>query len=128
MKKLLKTIPEKCIACHVCESTCSNLYFKTDDAELSCIRITETETQPHMNACNQCEACVKVCPTKALTVTPQGVVLVNKNLCISCYMCIAACPTGSMFRAKGGVIPFKCIACGACVKNCPSDAIRVIQE
>lgn len=128
MKKLLKTYPDKCIACHVCESTCSNLYFKKDDAELSCIRITETETQPLMNVCNQCEACVKACPTLALTVSPQGVVMVNKKLCIHCYMCVAACPTGSMFRSEGGTAPFKCIACGACVKTCPVDAIRVVQE
>lgn len=128
MKKLLKTYPENCIACHMCESTCSNLYFKTDDAQRSCIRIKETETQPHMNVCNQCQACVQACPTLALSITPQGVVMVNKQLCINCYMCIAACPTGSMFRYQGGLYPFKCIACGACVKNCPVEAIKVAQE
>ncbi len=128
MKKVLTTLPENCVACHVCESACSNLYFKVDDSERSCIRITETEQQPEMNVCNQCETCVQTCPTLALSVSPQGVVLVNKALCINCYMCIASCPTGSMFRVQGGLTPFKCIACGVCTKTCPSDAIRVTQQ
>jgi len=128
MKKYLKTFPDKCIACHTCESTCSNLYFKEGNPDKSCIRITSAEPVNDMNVCNQCETCVKVCPTKALTITQQGVVMVNKSLCISCYMCIAACPSNSMMRHEGGLYPFKCIACGACVKSCPQNAIKVVQE
>lgn len=128
MSKVLKTFPENCITCHACESACSGLYFKEDDAEKSCIRITETGSQPQMSVCNQCQACVKVCPTLALTINSQGVVMVNKKLCINCYMCIAACPTGTMFRHQGGLTPFKCIACGVCTKACPADAIRIVEE
>jgi len=128
MRKILKPYPELCLACKACESACSNLYFKEDSALKSRIRITETASQPLMNVCNQCQACVKVCPTLALTVNSQGVVMVDKNLCINCYMCIAACPTGSMFRHQGGLVPFKCIACGACTKACPADAIRIEQD
>jgi Fe-S-cluster-containing hydrogenase component 2 len=128
MKKYLKTLPENCIACHACESACSGLYFKEDNAEKSRIRITEAQPLPLMNACNQCEACVRSCPTLALAINAQGVVMVDKNLCINCYMCIAACPTGSMFRYQGGLTPFKCVACGACTKSCPAEAIRISQE
>jgi len=128
MKKYLKTYPDKCIACRACESVCSNLYFKEDNPEKSCIRITQLADAVEMNACNQCEACAKACPTQALTITHQGVVMVNKSLCISCYMCIAACPTNSMHRYHGGIYPFKCISCGACTKACPVEAIKVVQE
>ncbi len=125
MTKVLMTFKEQCIACHACESSCSQLYFQADAPELSRIRITETETQPHMNVCNQCGICVRSCPTLALTINSQGVVMVNKALCINCYMCIAACPTGSMFRQSGGLTPFKCISCGTCTSACPADAIRI---
>lgn len=124
MKKLLQTYSENCIACRMCESTCSNLYFKVDDAERSRVRISDSP-QPSINVCNQCETCVGACPTLALSVTSQGVVMLDKALCIGCYMCVAACPTGSMFRIQGQTNPIKCIACGACAKNCPADAIRI---
>lgn len=128
MKKFLMTYPENCIACHACESTCSNLYFKVDDPALSRIRITEAEPRPAMNACNQCGICVQACPTLALSVNSQGVIMLNKNLCIGCYMCVAVCPTASMFRQEGRQVPFKCIACGNCTEACPADAIRIVEN
>jgi Fe-S-cluster-containing hydrogenase component 2 len=128
MKKLLRTYPENCISCHACESSCSNTYFKVDDPNRSRIRITDSDGQPGMNACNQCGVCVQTCPTLALTINPQGVVMLNTKLCIGCYMCVAACPTGSMFRYESGLAPIKCIACGICTKACPADAIRIEEE
>ena len=125
MKTFLSTNRDNCVACHMCESTCSNLYFQVDDPLRARIRITESAGQPEMNACNQCGACVKVCPTLALTVNAAGVIMVDKKLCIGCYMCIAACPTGSMFSYQRDVTPFKCVACGACTKACPADAIKI---
>jgi Fe-S-cluster-containing hydrogenase component 2 len=127
MKNFLSTNPDNCLACRLCENTCSNLYFKAVDPERSRIRIAETAAQPEMNVCNQCETCVKTCPTLALSVNHRGVVMVDKSMCINCYMCIAVCPTGSMFRYQGDLTPFKCVACGACAKTCPADAIRISQ-
>jgi anaerobic carbon-monoxide dehydrogenase iron sulfur subunit len=126
--KVLKTYPDKCISCHVCESTCSSLYFKEDNPELSCIQVHDEQNPPEMNVCNQCQACVAVCPTMALTVNKQGVVLLSRNLCIGCLMCVAVCPTDSMRTAFGKHNPFKCIACGACVKTCPADALEIVEE
>jgi carbon-monoxide dehydrogenase iron sulfur subunit len=128
MKKYLKTFPEKCIACRACESTCSQLYFKEDNREKSCIQISEIAEGNSINVCNQCQACVAVCPTLALRVNQQGVVMVDKKLCIGCYMCVAACPTHSMRRHLEGINPFKCVACGACAKNCPTEAIAIVIE
>ena len=128
MKKYLKTYPDKCIACRACESTCSQLYFKENNSDKSCIRIAEPPVGNDVNVCNQCQTCVKVCPTLALKVNSQGVVIVDKNLCISCYMCIAVCSTQSMHRYQTGLSPFKCVACGMCAKNCPTEAIIIVQE
>jgi len=128
MKKLLRTYPDKCIACHLCESVCSKLYFKEDTQEKSCIQINDQEYPVDMNVCNQCGTCVQTCPTQALTVNQLGVIMLNKKLCIGCYMCVAACPTKSMRIHPGGMSPFKCVACGMCAKQCPADAIRIETE
>ncbi len=82
--KMLQTIPDKCITCHNCESACSKLYFKEDNAKKSCIAISEEVYPPEMIVCNQCGTCAKICPTLALTINPQGVVILNKSLCIGC--------------------------------------------
>jgi anaerobic carbon-monoxide dehydrogenase iron sulfur subunit len=128
MKKVLAPYADKCIACHACESACSLLYFKADDATRSCIRINETEQEPQMNVCSQCGICIQTCPTQALKYSASGVVLLNKSQCINCLMCVAACPTASMMHYDGNLTPFKCIACGSCVKVCPAGAIEIVQK
>ncbi len=126
--KVLKTYPDKCIACHACESACANLYFKEDNPAKSCIVISDESYPVGMNVCNQCGTCVAACPTLALTINPQGVIMLNKKLCIGCLMCVAVCPTDSMRTAAGLLNPFKCIACGVCTKSCPADAIQIETE
>lgn len=126
--KVLKTYPDLCIGCHTCESVCSQLYFKEDNAAKSCIVISEDTQPPYMNVCNQCQKCVAACPTLALTVNSHGVVMLNKTLCIGCLMCMGVCPTDSMRTVLGEQNPFKCNACGACAKSCPTEAIKIEQD
>ena len=47
--------------------------------------------------CNHCEnpQCVKVCPTGAMFVSPEGVVLHNDETCVGCRLCQNACPYSS---------------------------------
>ncbi len=123
--KVLRTYPDKCITCHNCEAACSKLYFKEDNPEKSCIVINEELYPPEMTVCNQCGICAGVCPTLALTINAQGVVILHKSLCIGCLMCVAACPNNSMRYAKSVYNPFKCIACGICTKSCPAEAIEI---
>ncbi len=126
--KVLKTDSDKCIACHACESACSQLYFNEDNPAKSCIVISDEQQPIDMNVCNQCGTCVAACPTLALTINSQGVIMLNKSLCIGCLMCVAVCPTNSMRTYLGYHNPFKCIACGVCVKSCPADAIKIVNE
>ena len=83
--------------------------------------------------CHHCEEapCAHVCPTGATHISPEGVVLVNKEKCIVCGACIEACP-----YAARGVDPYsraidKCTLCyhrikkgllPACVETCPTGA------
>ena len=49
--------------------------------------------------CNHCvdSPCVQVCPVGATFVSPDGVVLVDKNYCLGCRYCVQACPYGCRF-------------------------------
>ncbi len=126
--KYLKLINEKCIGCNTCVSACSNLYFKEDEAEKSCIEVFEEGEGYKLSACNQCGTCVTECPTEALKTNKLGVVMLNKKLCVGCYACVAVCPTNNMRTYDGGMVPFKCIACGVCAKECPADALEIVKE
>lgn len=127
--KYLKTFDDKCIGCNTCMSVCSELYFKEDNPEKSCVQVSAGNDEDfRLSVCNQCRTCVAECPTMALTVNKLGVVMINKNLCIGCYACVAICPTDNMMTHHDGITPFKCIACGACARECPADALEIVTE
>jgi electron transport complex protein RnfB len=91
-------------------------------------------------------SCVRACPFDAITVTEEGLAVVNSAKCRACRKCIKACPRKliSMVpksqtvlvacknldkgrRAKE-VCAMACIACRICEKNCPADAIAVVNN
>jgi Ni,Fe-hydrogenase III small subunit/ferredoxin len=48
--------------------------------------------QPCVAGCRQCAA---ACPTEAVTVTGQGVLL-DRGLCLGCNACVRVCPAGTL--------------------------------
>jgi NADH-quinone oxidoreductase subunit F len=46
--------------------------------------------------CNGCAACVKVCPTGAITGQPKKLHTLDQAKCISCGACFDACPTDAI--------------------------------
>ena len=126
--KILRKNPEACIACHACENICSKLYFKEDNVEKACLRITESDSKPEMTTCTQCGACIDICPVEAITRDKNGIVRINKKKCVGCFMCVGFCPEHAMFMHDDYIEPFKCISCGQCVKVCPTGAIYISEE
>jgi Ni,Fe-hydrogenase III small subunit/NAD-dependent dihydropyrimidine dehydrogenase PreA subunit len=48
------------------------------------------------NECRtDCQACIEVCPTDAISLEKHGVV-VDRGACIACRLCIAQCPEGTL--------------------------------
>lgn len=127
--KRLKPYPEICTGCGTCMTTCSTTFFKQDSAERSSIRITGKDPDWHITVCDQtCRLCEAECPVRAISVSAQGVVMINRKKCVGCLACVAACPIGAMMHLPGDANPFKCVACGACARKCPVKAIEIVTE
>lgn len=127
--KYLKTYDDKCIGCNTCITACSMLFFKEDNPERSSIEvISRGNDEFTISVCNQCGTCVEICPTEALSINKQGVVMLSKKLCSGCMVCVDHCPTTNLRTFDDAVTPFKCTACGACAKECPADALEIVVE
>ena len=91
-------------------------------------------------------SCVRACPFDAISLTADGLAVVNREKCRSCQKCVKACPRGlismipksqdvlvgckNLDKAKKAkeVCTIACIACRICEKNCPEKAITVINN
>ena len=87
--------------------------------------------------------CMRACPFDAITMSVDGLPLINPKKCTACGKCVAACPKQVIELAqaskavvischskdKGIDVKKKCqvgcIACGICVRTCPVDAIKI---
>jgi len=88
--------------------------------------------------CMQCAntPCDRVCPTKATSVSPDGIVLVEAKKCIGCKYCMTACPYNARYyNTEIGAVD-KCTFCAhrvqvgklpACVETCPTK-VRVFGD
>ena len=125
---MLAKIEENCVACHTCEETCANLYFKEKNPLKACLRIRVAENDAdlhHIMTCTQCGECIDVCPVQAITRAKNGVVRIDKNKCVGCLICVSVCPEETMFYHDDLIVTFKCVACGACVRACPTEALYI---
>jgi electron transport complex protein RnfB len=91
-------------------------------------------------------SCERACPFDAIHVNADGVAVVDRGKCTSCAKCVAACPrrlidmvpkeqdvlvackNHDRGRKAKDVCPIACTACRICEKNCPHDAIPVIDN
>ena len=89
--------------------------------------------------------CVKACPFDAIHIV-DGIAKVDKDACKACKKCIAVCPKNLIelvpydskvkvscsSKDKGPVVmkacDTGCIGCGICARNCPMEAIDVVDS
>ncbi|MCG6867282.1 MAG: dimethyl sulfoxide reductase anchor subunit [Gammaproteobacteria bacterium] len=92
---------DNCIACHACESACSEKNDLPPHLAFRSVGYVEGGTWPayaRLNvsmACNHCDdpVCLKGCPTRAYTKFPEyGAVLQDPDICFGCGYCTWVCP------------------------------------
>ena len=86
------------------------------------------------DGCFHCSdaACVRVCPSGALSYGEMGAVRLNQELCIGCKYCSIACPFDIPRYDRATEKTYKCTLCEdritndlppACVKACPTGCL-----
>ncbi len=92
---------DNCIACHACESACSEKNDLPPHLAYRAVGYVEGGTWPNYRrinismACNHCDdpVCLKGCPTRAYTKFAEyGAVLQDPDICFGCGYCTWVCP------------------------------------
>ncbi|HIE65197.1 MAG: 4Fe-4S dicluster domain-containing protein [Nitrospira sp.] len=92
---------DNCIACHACESACSEKNGLPSHLAFRTVGTIEGGSYPNVTrinismACNHCEdpVCLKGCPTRAYTkYLEYGAVLQDPDICFGCGYCTWVCP------------------------------------
>jgi DMSO reductase iron-sulfur subunit len=132
---------DNCIACHACETACSEKNDNPAHQAFRSVGFIEGGTFPNVArlnislACNHCDdpVCLKGCPTRAYTKHAEyGAVLQNPDICFGCGYCTWVCPYNApqLDQVKGVVS--KCNMCvdrlevglkPACVSACVGKAL-----
>ncbi len=132
---------DNCIACHACESACSEKNAVPAHLAFRSVGFVEGGTYPNAQrinismACNHCDdpVCLKGCPTRAYTKFAEyGAVLQDPDICFGCGYCTWVCPYNApqLDPVKGQVS--KCNMCvdrlevglkPACVSACLGQAL-----
>lgn len=85
------------------------------------------------DSCLQCGDCSYVCPTNAIDMAGEGIVI-HDDLCTNCELCVDACPDGLIATSEGEkpdntlVDADGCIGCSICAQSCAFDAIEMDPE
>ena len=140
---------DKCSACGACAVACMDQNdIDTQRCEAPFRVVFDLEQKDEKGqyrytcmatACMHCAdaPCVTACPCGCLSKDPAtGLTLYDNTRCIGCHSCSMACPFGApSFGADGKMR--KCDGCitrirhglePACVRNCPTNALRCIDE
>lgn len=92
-----------------------------------------------LDRCTRCDDCVRACASthnnnpRFVRNGPVQDNIMVANACMHCQdpVCMIECPTGAISRrTKGGEITINdntCVGCTNCAKNCPYEAIRMVE-
>lgn len=139
---------EKMTAFVKCKGTCGKAKNKYEyEGIKDCIEANELMggAKACSYGCLGLGTCVSVCQFGALDIV-DGVAKVNREKCTNCGACIDICPKGLIesvpyskkvrvecnSKDNGKVVRVNCsagcIGCKICEKNCPKDAIKVVDN
>src|SRR5438132_14171447 len=124
-------------------SRCGRMFRSLASLSTGCCTVYR---KPHMafriiETCIGCTACVKRCPTDAITGERKGLHIIWPELCIDCGACGPVCPVDAILDQYGNVqhmlkknerpLAFvyeqACTGCEKCVERCPFEALEMVQ-
>ncbi len=124
---MIKTIPNLCTGCRICEIICSFAHEGSIAPKQSRIRIQSAwPEEERIHLCLACEPkpCIGGCPEGALSW--DGYLRIDEEKCTGCLLCREACPYGGIQTENSKKFPFFCDTCQGefqCVKWCPTKSI-----
>ncbi|MDR1857404.1 MAG: 4Fe-4S binding protein [Desulfovibrio sp.] len=115
MREHIEVLPDKCLACRLCEVACIAAHhgmtvkdaMKRRNEFTARVAVVKTEDGLKTSLrCHQCDdaPCAHVCPTGALQLTEKDI-LVRPEFCIACKMCISVCPYGAIALERQADVP-----------------------
>lgn len=134
------------VKCDGHDENCGNRYDY--DGIDSCLAANMLNGGPKkcLYGCMGLGSCVQICPFDAIHINDKGLAEVDPEKCTACNKCIVICPKNVISLVpyeqltivscnnydKGPMVKkncnVACIACGICERNCPHDAIHVINN
>ena len=89
--------------------------------------------------CTGCTACIRRCPTDAITGERKLLHVIDPELCINCGSCGVVCPDEAIYDDEGNLCEMlkpaarpkayvdlqSCVGCEWCVWACPFDALEM---
>jgi Pyruvate/2-oxoacid:ferredoxin oxidoreductase delta subunit len=85
--------------CNCCPCCCMFLRVIKDMGNLNVIDASNFLPTVDEAMCSGCEACLAICPTKAITLQPY-IAAIDQTLCIGCGNCVAACPAEAITLSR----------------------------
>ena len=129
MAKRVYFLPNVCAGCEECLEACAREHQGESMDYVEMVGL-----YPVPMRCFHCAdaPCAQICPTKAIQINEDGVVLPNPDKCIGCGSCLLVCPFGIPKVDPVKKTMKKCDLCvhradgkgPACVQNCTLKALR----
>src|SRR5207302_10163774 len=93
-----------------------------------------------IETCIGCTACIKRCPTDAITGARKMLHVIDPDLCIDCGACGVVCPAEAILDGENVVQPMlkknqrpyafvdelACTGCNKCEERCPFDCLYLV--
>lgn len=132
--------PTRCFGCQGCVAACARIngtppgvLWRT--VHKLCPEDGDSKTLYISLACNHCAnaPCAAACPSRAMAIREDGVVVHDASRCLGCRYCQMACPFDAIRWDETGSVVGKCHHCAdrldagslpACVETCFGDALR----
>ena len=126
-----------------CEQACLGLGDCVRVCAFDAISVQNGVAKVDYDKCTACGCCERACPRSVIRLlpaktsarvlcrtrlSPRDARKTCKNACIKCQLCIRNCPEDAISMVDGLVVvdQGKCTACGICQQKCPTGAIIVV--